>query len=136
MTKTPPKIDFESLEQKINDPAPIDNPVPPPNGNGHVIEAPPVPRIGKEAAENMTKLSEAAATDIRKLGELAANAGAAVANECEQLANDLLASGRTVAAHLTGLSQLLADIGCSNRETHTKLIGGRMKTSETQVAAE
>ena len=107
-------------------------------GNGHAdlngqhqdpevpveAEAPlPVPRLGAEAAANMTKLSKAAAEDIRQLGRLALEAGKRVQAECEQMACDVEANGGTVALHLTGLSQLLADVGMSNRETLHRLLG-------------
>jgi hypothetical protein len=84
----------------------------------------PVPRLGAEAAANMTKLSKAAAEDIRQLGRLAFDAGKRVQEECEQMALDVEANGGTVASHLTGLSQLLADVGMSNRETLHRLLGG------------
>src|SRR5215470_15531928 len=84
----------------------------------------PVPRLGAEAAAKMTKLSEAAADDIRQLGRLAFDAGRRVQEECEQMARDVEANGGTVASHLTGLSQLLADVGMSNRETLHRLVGG------------
>jgi len=108
-------------------------------GNGHAapgserngielpIEAeqsPPVPRLGAEAAANMSKLSKAAAEDIRQLGLLAFEAGKRVQDECEQMARDVETNGGTVALHLTGLSQLLADVGMSNRETLRRLLGG------------
>src|ERR1043166_837720 len=78
--------------------------------------APPVPRLGAAAADNMKRLSKAAADDIRQLGRLALEAGKRVHEECEQMARDVEANGGTVALHLTGLSQLLADVGMSNRE--------------------
>jgi hypothetical protein len=84
----------------------------------------PVPRLGAEAAANMTKLSKAAAEDIRQLGRLALEAGKRVQEECEQMACDVEANGGTVALQLTGLSQLLADVGMSNRETLHRLLGG------------
>jgi hypothetical protein len=84
----------------------------------------PVPRLGAEAAANMTKLAKAAAQDIRELGKLAFDAGKRVQDECEQMALDVEANGGTVALHLTGLSQLLADVGMSNRETLHRLLGG------------
>jgi len=84
----------------------------------------PVPRLGAEAAANMTKLSKAAAQDIRQLGPFAFEAGKRVQEECEQMALDVEANGGTVALHLTGLSQLLADVGMSNRETLQRLLGG------------
>jgi hypothetical protein len=84
----------------------------------------PVPRLGAEAAANMTKLSKAAAHDIRQLGQLAFDAGKRVQEECEQMALDVEANGGTIALHLTGLSQLLADVGMSNRETLHRLLGG------------
>jgi len=84
----------------------------------------PVPRLGAEAAANMTKLAKAAAQDIRRLGQLAFDAGKRVQEECEQMALDVEANGGTVALHLTGLSQLLADVGMSNRETLHRLLGG------------
>ena len=84
----------------------------------------PVPRLGAEAAANMTKLSKAAAEDIRELGRLAFDAGKRVQEECEQMALDVESNGGTVALHLTGLAQLLADVGMSNRETLHRLLGG------------
>ena len=39
------------------------------------------------------------------------------------MAGDVEANGDTVALHLTGLSQLLADVGMSNRETFRRLLG-------------
>jgi hypothetical protein len=107
-------------------------------GNGHIPPATqrqdtehpgepeaslPVPRLGAEAAANMTQLSKAAAEDIRQLGRLAFEAGKRVQEECEQMACDVEANGGTVALHLTGLSQLLADVGMSNRETLHRLLG-------------
>jgi hypothetical protein len=86
--------------------------------------SPPVPQLGVEAAGNMTKLSKAAAADIRGLGLLAFKAGKQVQDECEQMARDVEANGSTVALHLTGLSQLFADVGMSNRETLRRLSGG------------
>ena len=85
---------------------------------------PPVPHLGAEAAANMTKLSMAAAEDIRQLGQLAYDAGKRVQEECEQMACDVEANGGTVALHLTGLSQLLAEVGLSNRDTLRRLVGG------------
>ena len=84
---------------------------------------PPVPRLGAEAAENMARLAKAAAGDIRQLGHLALEAGKRVQEECEQMAVDVEANGGSVALHLTGLSQLLADVGMSNRETFHRLLG-------------
>jgi len=84
----------------------------------------PVPHLGAEAAVNMTKLARAAAQDIRQLGQLAFNAGKRVQEECEEMARDVEANGGTVALHLTGLSQLLAEVGSSNRDTLRRLIGG------------
>jgi len=43
---------------------------------------------------------------------------------CEQMARDVEANGETLALHLAGLSQLLADVGMSNRETLHRLLGG------------
>jgi hypothetical protein len=86
--------------------------------------SPPVPHLGAEAAANMTKLAKAAAQDIRQLGQLAFEAGKKVQEECEQMALDVEANGGTVALHLTGLSQLLAEVGSSNRDTLRRLIGG------------
>jgi hypothetical protein len=40
------------------------------------------------------------------------------------MARDVEASGGTVALHLTGLSQLLTDVGMSDRETLHWLLGG------------
>src|ERR1043166_555771 len=67
------------------------------SGNGHEVaelstEPPaglPVPRLGAEAAANMTKLSKAAAQDIRQLGKLAFDAGRRVQEECGQMALDV-----------------------------------------------
>jgi len=87
-------------------------------------QALPVPRLGAEAAANMTKLAKAAAQDIRQVGKLAFEAGKRVQEECEQMALDVEANGGTVALHLTGLSQLLADVGMTNRETLHRLLGG------------
>jgi len=84
----------------------------------------PVPRLGAEAAANMTTLSKAAAEDIRQLGRLALDAGKRVQEGCEQMARDVEANGGTVALHLAGLSQLLADVGMSNRETLHRLLAG------------
>jgi len=86
--------------------------------------SPPVPHLGAEAAANMTKLAKAAAEDIRQLGQLAFDAGKRVQEECEQMARDVEANGGTVALHLTGLSQLLAEVGSSNRDTLRRLVGG------------
>jgi len=83
----------------------------------------PVPRLGAEAAASMSKLSKAVAEDIRQVGRLAFTAGKRVQEECEQMAGDVEANGGTVALHLTGLSQLLADVGMSNRETLHRLLG-------------
>jgi hypothetical protein len=109
------------------------------NNNGHAVQVNepadakpsaepearlPVPRLGAEAAENMSKLAKAAAQDIRRLGQFAFEAGKRVQEECEQMALDVEANGGTVALHLTGLSQLLADVGMSNRETLHRLLGG------------
>ncbi len=97
------------------------------NGTALPVEgeqSPPVPRLGAEAAANMAKLSKAAAEDIRQLGLLAFEAGKRVQDECEQMARDVETNGGTVALHLTGLSQLLADVGMSNRETLRRLLGG------------
>jgi hypothetical protein len=150
----PPTIDLKALRHRLDDlsgqrPA---EPAPPLDhgdgalaieaagrGNGHAElngelqnaavsdepqANPPVPRLGVEAAANMTKLSTAAAEDIRQLGRLAFNAGKRVQEECEQMALDVEANGGTVALHLTGLSQLLADVGMSNRETLHRLLSG------------
>ena len=84
---------------------------------------PPVPHLGAEAAANMTKLAKAAAQDIRQLGQLAFDAGKRVQEECEQMARDVEENGGTVALHLTGLSQLLAEVGSSNRDTLRRLLG-------------
>jgi len=86
--------------------------------------SPPVPHLGAEAASNMAKLAKAAAEDIRQLGQLAFDAGKRVQEECEQMAHDVEAHGGTVALHLTGLSQLLAEVGVSNRDTLRRLVGG------------
>jgi hypothetical protein len=86
--------------------------------------SPPVPQLGAEAAANMKKLANAAADDIRRLGQLAFNAGKRVQEECEEMARDVEENGGTVALHLTGLSQLLADVGLSNRDTLRRLVGG------------
>ena len=153
-TNRPPTIDFKALQDRLDDlnDQPLVEPAPRPGdgdgtaaietalrGNGHAevdgerqnagiadeSEASlPIPRLGAEAAANMTKLSKAAAEDIRQLGRLALNAGKRVQEECEQMACDVEANGGTVASHLTGLSQLLADVGMSNRETLHRLLGG------------
>jgi hypothetical protein len=144
----PPTIDLRALQERLHDltaqklvqpsPRPGDN-----DGGALAIETAvqgngrqdaelsgepeasvPVPRLGAEAAANMTKLSKAAAEDIRQLGRLAFEAGRRVQEECEQMAGDVEANGGTVASHLTGLSQLLADVGMSNRETLHRLLGG------------
>jgi len=149
----PPAIDLKALQDRLDDlndqrvePAPrigsgdgaraIETAV---RGNGHAASngqvqdagvpaepqaSLPVPRLGAEAAANMTKLSQAAAEDIRQLGRLAFDAGQRVQEECEQMACDVEANGGTVASQLTGLSQLLADVGMSNRETLHRLLGG------------
>jgi hypothetical protein len=150
----PPKIDLDALQDRLEDLAqPLAHPTAPAgNGdaaalaienalslNGHaepgsgsdeseLVAEPqvslPVPRLGAEAAANMTKLSKAAAQDIRQLGQLAFDAGKRVQEECEQMALDIEANAGTIALHLTGLSQLLADVGMSNRETLHRLLGG------------
>ena len=150
----PPSIDFKALRDRlddVNDQQPVEPPRRPgaadgalaietalrSNGhaevngqreNGEAAAEPevglPVPRLGAEAAANMTKLSKAAAEDIRRLGRLAFEAGKRVQEECEQMARDVEANGGTIASHLTGLSQLLADVGMSNRETLHRLLGG------------
>src|SRR5215472_261113 len=149
----PPAIDLKALQDRLDDlndqrvePAPrigsgdgaraIETAV---RGNGHAASngqvqgagvpadpqaSLPIPRLGAEAAANMTKLSKAAAEDIRQLGRLAFEAGKRVQEECEQMACDVESNGGTVALHLTGLSQLLADVGMSNRETLHRLLGG------------
>ena len=91
------------------------------NGNGQLVQGSPredgrhsdephanlpVPRLGAEAAANMTTLSKAAAEDIRQLGRLALDAGKRVQEGCEQMARDVEANGETLALHLAGLSQL------------------------------
>ena len=83
----------------------------------------PVPRLGAEAADNMTRLAKAAADDIRRLGRLAFETAKSVQDECERMAVDVESNAGTVALHLTGLSQLLADVGMSNRETLRRLLG-------------
>jgi hypothetical protein len=150
----PPAIDLEALQERLddlNDQRLIEPALRPGDGdgaiaietavrrNGHAEEdgqrqnaevaddseaGLPIPRLGAEAAANMTKLSKAAADDIRQLGRLAFNAGKRVQEECEQMACDVEANAGTVALHLTGLSQLLADVGMSNRETLHRLLGG------------
>jgi hypothetical protein len=150
----PPTIDLKALQDRLDDPNDqrLVEPAPQPGdgdgtlaietavrGNGHAEPdgqqqnaggadesetGLPVPRLGAEAAANMTKLSKAAADDIRQLGRLAFSAGKRVQEECEQMALDVVANGGTVASHLTGLSQLLADVGMSNRETLHRLLGG------------
>jgi hypothetical protein len=146
----PPTIDLNALHEKLDGLAdePLADPVPSAEdqgiatlalktarGNGNAAQfqaaerpddreaAPPVPRLGVEAADNMKRLSKAAADDIRQLGRLALEAGKRVHEECEQMARDVEANGGTVALHLTGLSQLLADVGMSNRETLRRLLG-------------
>jgi hypothetical protein len=152
--KHPPTIELDALQDSLDDLAqPLAHPTAPqangddaalaienalsinghagPGSQGaeseHAAEPPvslPVPRLGAEAAANMTKLSKAAAQDIRRLGQLAFDAGKRVQEECEQMALDVEANGGTIALHLTGLSQLLADVGMSNRETLHRLLGG------------
>jgi hypothetical protein len=128
-----PPIDLNSLQDAIaHQPTAAD-------GSGHAAlgsqredvelsaephASPPVPHLGAEAAANMTKLAKAAAQDIRQLGRLAFDAGKRVQEECEQMALDVEANGGTVALHLTGLSQLLAEVGSSNRDTLRRLVGG------------
>src|SRR5262249_2223929 len=136
----PPAIDLKALQDRLDDlreqrmveptpPTPADSDAAlaietAVRGNGHAEPngqdsegSPepqarlPVPRLGAEAAANMTKLSKAAAEDIRQLGRVAFEAGKRVQEECEQMARDVEANGGTVALHLTGLSQLLADVG-------------------------
>jgi hypothetical protein len=145
----PPTIDFDAVQDKLEDfvDQPRTDRVAPPkrdiaalalktatgnlntgqyrNGEAtrEVDAAPPVPRLGAEAADNMARLAKAAADDIRQLGRLAFEAGKRVHEECEQMAQDVEANGGTVALHLTGLSQLLADVGMSNRETLRRLLG-------------
>jgi hypothetical protein len=125
----PPSIDLKALQDRLddlNDQRPVEPASRPGDGGGAVEpEASlPVPRLGAEAAANMTKLSEAAAEDVRELGRLAFEAGKRVQEQCEQMARDVEANGGAVALHLTGLSQLLADVGMSNRETLHRLLGG------------
>ena len=144
----PPTIDLNALQDKLDEfvDQSLPDPIPQPdrdigalaiktaNGNGNAAQyrgseapresaPPPVPRLGADAAENMTRLAKAAANDIRQLGRLALEAGKRVHEECEQMAGDVEANGDTVALHLTGLSQLLADVGMSNRETFRRLLG-------------
>ena len=145
----PPTIDLDALQDKIDDLAhqrrtdrvsPRDRDIAAlalktENGNANAAQyrdreaaseedaAPPVPRLGVEAADNMTRLAKAAAEDIRRLGRLALETGKGVHEECDQMARDVEANGGTVALHLTGLSQLLADVGMSNRETLRRLLG-------------
>ena len=120
----PPTIDLDALQESLADRVPS-------QGDGdlaaHATETAAngnVPRLGAEAAANMTKLSNAAAGDIRRLGQLAFDAGKRAQEECEQMARDVEANGGTVALHLAGLSQLLADVGMSNRETLHRLLAG------------
>jgi hypothetical protein len=140
----PPTIDLDALQDRLDYHArqPLDERVPQVSGADVAALAIdqatdielrmeprvtlPVPQLGAEAAENMTKLSKAAAADIRRLGLLAFKAGKQVQDECEQMASDVEANGGTVALHLTGLSQLLADVGMSNRETLRRLSGPRV----------
>src|SRR5262245_12428859 len=150
--KHPQAINLEGLQDRLDDLAhqPLADPAPSQadgdavalaienaaSGNGHVAPGKdvelsaepqaglPVPRLGAEAAANMAKLAKAAAQDIRQLGKLAFDAGRRVQDECEQMALDVEANGGTVALHLTGLAQLLADVGMSNRETLHRLLGG------------
>jgi hypothetical protein len=136
----PPTIDLDSVQDKIDDLSLRGRDIAAlalktANGNGNAARhrdgeavsegdsAPPVPRLGIEAADNMTRLAKAAAEDIRRLGRLALEAGKRVHEECDQMALDVEANGGTVALHLTGLSQLLADVGMSNRETLRRLLG-------------
>jgi hypothetical protein len=125
----PPSIDLKALQDRLddlNDRRPVGPASSPGDGDGAVEPDAglPVPRLGAEAAANMTKLSKAAAEDIRELGRLAFEAGKRVQEQCEEMACDVEANGGTVASHLTGLSQLLADVGMSNRETLHRLLGG------------
>jgi hypothetical protein len=140
----PPAIDLKALQDRLHDltaqklvqssPRPGDGDLGAPaicsarrqdgEPSGEPPTSLPVPRLGAEAAANMTKLSKAAAEDIRQLGRLAFDAGKRVQEECEEMARDVEANGGMVASHLTGLSQLLADVGMSNRETLHRLLGG------------
>ena len=95
---------------------------------------PSVPRIGTEAAEKMLHLSKTAAEDVRKLGDLAITAAEAIRDEAHQMAHDIEANGKTVANHLTGFAQLLADIGMSNRETHARLLRGEPSPNRAEEA--
>jgi hypothetical protein len=140
VSATHPPIDLDALQDAIAHQPPIAAATETAaNGSGHAAPGiqrkgvevqvephatPPVPHLGAEAAANMTKLAEAAAQDIRQLGQLAFDAGKRVQEECEQMARDVEANGGTVALHLTGLSQLLAEVGVSNRETLRRLVGG------------
>jgi hypothetical protein len=135
-----PPVDLDALQEAIAHQPPIahakENAA---DGSGHAAlgsqcegvdvpiephSSPPVPHLGAEAAENMTKLATAAAQDIRQLGQLALEAGKRVQEDCEQMARDVETNGGTVALHLTGLSQLLAEVGSSNRDTLRRLVGG------------
>ncbi|MBV8823913.1 MAG: hypothetical protein JO220_02830 [Hyphomicrobiales bacterium] len=127
----PQTIDLKALRDRLDKPAGRGNGHAEPNGQRQGAEVAaepeaslPVPRLGAEAAASMTKLSNAAAEDIRQLGRLASEAGKRVQEECEQMACDVEANGGAIASHLTGLSQLLADVGMSNRETLHRLLGG------------
>ena len=136
MTASHPPIDLDALQDAIaHQPLAGHAIAAAANGSGDAALAnhregvedsasPPVPYLGAEAAANMTRLAKAAAEDIRQLGQLAFDAGKSVQEECEQMARDVEANGGTVALHLTGLSQLLAEVGSSNRDTLRRLVGG------------
>ena len=140
MSATHPPIDLDALQDAIgHQPLVAHAMETAADGSGHAAPgsqregvevpaephaSPPVPHLGAEAAANMTKLANTAAQDIRQLGQLAFDAGKRVQEECEQMARDVEENGGTVALHLTGLSQLLAEVGSSNRDTLRRLVGG------------
>jgi len=107
----------------------------PPPANGHAELPSPVPALGRDASLKMMALCEAAAADIRKLGTLAAEAGKKVEQECEQMAKDVLSNGEVISSHLVGFSQLLAEVGIRNRDTHKRLMTGSVSQEAIAEAA-
>jgi len=137
LTVSHPPIDLDALQDAIAHQLPVGDAIANRSGDAALANqresvedsaapqaSPSVPHLGAEAAANMMRLAKAAAEDIRQLGQLAFNAGKRVQEESEQMARDVEANGGTVALHLTGLSQLLAQVGSSNRDTLRRLIGG------------
>lgn len=101
---------------------------------------PGVPRIGLEAASKMQHLSSTAGADIRQLGDLAIRAAEEIRDKCYQMADDVEANGAAIATSLKGFAHLLADIGMSNRATHSRLLRGdpipqpqQIETQPTEV---